>query len=144
MSATMSEKTGMNKFMHASYGLCLFGGCGATSYLCSCTSCITLSNIVSGGGHLVPRVCCLSFSRSKHPLTLYPPKQTGSLSPFGAPPHPLPYDSSLVHSMRLNGCSSRSSQYAQHCTLVFSSLLQLLYNPLHTLNMCILPLSRYF
>lgn len=43
------------------------------------------------------------------------------LSLFAPPSDPLPYDSSLVHSLRLNGCSSRSSQYAQHCTSTSSS-----------------------
>lgn len=40
------------------------------------------------------------------------------LCPF----RPLPHDSSLAHSVRLNGCSSRSSQYVQCCTLVSSPL----------------------
>lgn len=70
-------------------------------------------------------VCPLSFPRSIHPLTLYPSIQTPPLTLSLLPPPlpPLPYDSSLVHSMRLSGCSSRSSQYAQLCTL--ASLLSL-------------------
>lgn len=70
-------------------------------------------------------VCPLSFPRSIHPLTLYPSIQTLPLTLSLLPPPlpPLPYDSSLVHSMRLSGCSSRSSQYAQLCTL--ASLLSL-------------------
>lgn len=65
----------------------------------------------------------LSRPRSTLPLRLVPILPSAASSSFHppSPSDPLPYDSSLVHSLRLNGCSSRSSQYAQHGTSTSSS-----------------------